>query len=386
MELLNRENIDDELSELSKGWKTDDYIRIEKEFFFNDFQEALNFTNNVGAYSEEIPHHPEIILSYGQAIVTISTHDLGGLSELDFQLAKKIDRLKLDKESLEIYENIEIAKTGNDFERRRAVGRLGNIGDIRSLPILIKSLNDKDPFVRRLSASSLGKIGSKKAVYPLATKLNQDDDGLSYAARDALINIGKPSVKELLNRIKNKNTVTRRRATIALGEIGDKDSIPYLIPLLQDDDDGVRWRAAKYIGISWNNSAIDQLKKLAKSDKSGKVKEEATKTLKKISNDVKNLLPIFEKGINAISEKITSKVMKGGSKQFYTNNKPFLDLITYNPYNNRVYLFRGNKRIEGVTPMKGNQKWGVITFQNKNELNIVLEAAKESYLLKKEVE
>ena len=385
MELLSREKIDDELSNLSKGWKTDDYIRIEKEFFFNDFQEALNFTNDVGTYAEEIPHHPEIIISYGRAIVTISTHDLGGLSEFDFQLAKKIDRLKLDKESLEIYKNIEIAKKGNDFERRRAVGRLGNIGDIRSIPILIKSLNDNDPFVRRLSASSLGKIGSQKAVYPLATKLNQDDDGLSYAVRDALINIGKPSVNVLLIKIKNKNPVTRRRATIALGEIGDKDSIPNLIPLLQDDDDGVRWRATRYIGISWNNSAIDQLKKLAKSDKSGKVKEEATKTLKKISKEVKNLLPIFEKGINAISENITIKVMKGDSKQFYTNNKPFLDLKTYNPYNNRVYLFRENKRIEGVTPMKGNQKWGVITFQNKNELNIVLEAAKESYLLKNEV-
>jgi pterin-4a-carbinolamine dehydratase len=383
MELLSHENIDVELSDLSKGWKTDDYIRIEKEFFFKDFQEALNFTNYVGAYSEEIPHHPEIIISYGHAIVTISTHDLGGLSELDFQLAQKIDRLKLDKESLEIYKNIEIAKMGNDFERRKAVGRLGNIGDIRSLPILIKSLNDKDPFVKRLSASSLGKIGNKKAVYPLATKLNQDDDGLSYAARDALINIGKPSVNELLNRIENKNAVTRRRATVALGEIGDKDSIPYLIPLLQDDDDGVRWRAARYVSIAWNNTSVELLKKLKKHDKSQKVSNEATISLKKISEDVKNLLPIFEKGIKAISEDITSKVMKNHEKQFYVNNKPFLSLFDYNPYKNRVYLFKANKKLEGVSSLK-DPKWGVITFQNMKELNTVLEAAKKSYMLKKE--
>lgn len=383
MELLKNDVIDKELSGLSKGWTIINYTKIQKEFYFNDFKEALNFSNEVGYYAEEIPHHPTITISYGHCLISLSTHDLGGLSELDFQLAKKIDRLKLDLESLEISKNLEIVKNGNDYERRKAVGRLGNIGDIRAVSILIKSLNDKDPFVRRLSASSLGKIRAEKAVYPLATKLDHDDDGLSYAARDALINIGKPSVNELLKRIKNKNAVTRRRATFALGEIGDKDSIPYLIPLLQDNDEGVRWRAAKYIGISWNNSAIEQLKKLAKSDKSAKVKEEATKTLKKISNDVKKLLPIFEKGMNAISENITSKLMKDDSKQFYTNNKPFLDLKTYNPYNNRIYLFRGNKLIEGVIPMKGNSKWGVITFQNKNELNIALEAAKESYLLKR---
>jgi hypothetical protein len=88
--------------------------------------------------------------------------------------------------------------------------------------------------------------------------------------------------------------------------------------------------------------------------------------------------------MNAISEDITSKVMKGGSKKFYTNGRPFLDLITYNLYKNRIYIFRGRKRIEGVIPMKGDPKWGVIIFQNEKELNTVLEAAKESYILFKE--
>lgn len=384
MKLLSNQKVDEKLSELSKGWKTKDYIKIKKKFYFNDFQEALNFTNEVGYYADHIPHHPEINLSYGLVIVTLSTNDIGGLTELDFNLAKKIDQLNMDKDSKEISKNIEIVKKGNDYERRKAVSRLGNIGDIRSLPILIKSLNDKDSFVRRLSASSLGKIGSEKAVYPLATKLNHNDDGLSYSARDALINIGKPSVNELLNRIKNKNAITRRRAAKALAEIGDKDSIHHLIPLLQDEDEGVRWRAAKYVGIAWDNSAVELLKKLEKNDRSLKVREEASETLKKIIIDVKNLLPIFEKGMSAISKDITSKVMKSGSKNFYTNNKPFLNLITYNPYKNRVYIFRGNKRIEGVTAMKGDPKWGVITFQNKEELNIVLEAAKESYILIKE--
>ncbi len=381
MELLTNDEIEEELSELSQGWKTSDYIKIKKEFFFKNFQEALNFANEVGYYADRILHHPKITISYGSALVLLSTHDLGGLSELDFKLAKRIDRLNLDIESQELQKNIEIAKKGNDYQRRKAVGKLGNSGDIRAVSILIKSLNDKDPFVRRLSASSLGKIGSEKAIYPLATKLNQKDINLSYAARDALINIGKPAVPELLKRIKNRNATTRRRATIALGEIRDKDSIPNLIPLLQDEDEGVRWRAAKYIGISWNDEVVNTLKQLEKRDKSNKVREEASKTLKKISYDVKNLLPLFEKGISAINKNIHSKIRRKDFKNFYVMNKSFLYLITYNPHKNRVYIFKGNSNLESVKTMKSNPKWGVITFQNKEELDVVLDAAKESYIL-----
>lgn len=379
MDLLSQDEINSELSELSNGWITDDYRNIQKSFEFNDFKEALYFTNLVGDYAEEIPHHPEITLSYGCVKIIISTHDLGGISELDFELAKRIDRLKMDKESKKIFENLEILKNGNDYERRKAAGKLGNIGDIRSVTSLIKSLNDKDPFVRRVSASSLGKIGSEKAVYPLAVKLSHDEDGLSYAARDALINIGHPSVNELISRIKNKDVITRRRAVKALGEIGDTESIPHLSSALNDDDDGVRWRAAKYISINWDNNAVVTLKKLEKKDTSKKVREEAAETLKKISVDVKNLIPIFERGIKAIDEGISEKTRKKDIKHFYILNKHFLSLHTPNPYINRIYLYKGNTKIEGVKPMK-NPKWGVITFQNNNELKIALEAAKESYL------
>lgn len=274
-------------------------------------------------------------------------------------------------------------KDGNNFERRKAAGRLGKIGDNRAVNSLINALKDKDPFVRRLSASSLGKIGSSKAVYPLAVVLSQDDDGLSYAARDALINIGKSSVPELIKRAKNRNVITRRRATIALGEIGDKRSIPVFKENLLDEDEGVRWRAAKYVGISWDDEVVEILKKLQKSDKSNKVREEAAKTLEKISKDVKNLIPLFERGINAIDDKISIRENKKQSyKTFYVTAKSFLTLHTHNPHKNRIYLYISNFKIDGVIRMRSDPKWGVITFQNKQELHTSLEAAKKSYILR----
>ena len=48
MELLKNDVIDKELSGLSKGWTIINYTKIQKEFYFNDFKEALNFSNEVG--------------------------------------------------------------------------------------------------------------------------------------------------------------------------------------------------------------------------------------------------------------------------------------------------------------------------------------------------
>ncbi|AUB56315.1 hypothetical protein BK007_10015 [Methanobacterium subterraneum] len=383
MELLSHEMIDEELSGLTKGWETTDYIRINKEFYFNNFKEALNFANEVGYYAEILPHHPEITLSFGQAIVNISTHDLGGLSELDFELARRIDKLNLDKESKEILENIENLKSENDFIRRKAVGRLGKIGDVRAINPLIKALKDKDPFVRRLSAGALGKIGNMKSIYPLAVLLGDNKDDMSSSARDALINIGKPSLPQLLKRTIHKNVLTRRRAVGAIGQIGDEDAIAQLSHCLNDEDDGVRWRAIKYLKISWNAEVVETLRNIVKIDKSNKVREEASITLNKIEGDVRGLLPLFKKGINAISDDIEAKPLNSGGISYYSPERKFLFMAIFrsNPYKVRVELYQGNKRLKNVRTMKGSPEWGVLNFQNKDELNTVLEAAKDSYIL-----
>ena len=67
--------------------------RIEKEFVFKDFRQALAFADQVGALADQVDHHPELTVCWGKTKVVIWTHKIGGLSESDFILAAKIDRL-----------------------------------------------------------------------------------------------------------------------------------------------------------------------------------------------------------------------------------------------------------------------------------------------------
>lgn len=78
-------------TELS-GWTDIDAVKIEKEYKFKNFQEALDFISKVGQIAEEEGHHPDIYLhNYKFVKLILSTHAIGGLSENDFILASKID-------------------------------------------------------------------------------------------------------------------------------------------------------------------------------------------------------------------------------------------------------------------------------------------------------
>ncbi|MGA8368363.1 MAG: 4a-hydroxytetrahydrobiopterin dehydratase [Candidatus Acidiferrales bacterium] len=85
-----------ELEALAKQvpqWRVVNGHHITRVFTFPDFQQALAFVNKVGAIAEEQGHHPDILLSWGKAEITIWTHSINGLSESDFILAAKIDKL-----------------------------------------------------------------------------------------------------------------------------------------------------------------------------------------------------------------------------------------------------------------------------------------------------
>ena len=66
---------------------------LEKNFKFKNFIESQNFINQVGRISEEEGHHPDITFGWGYAKIHISTHAIEGLSENDFILAAKIDKI-----------------------------------------------------------------------------------------------------------------------------------------------------------------------------------------------------------------------------------------------------------------------------------------------------
>jgi 4a-hydroxytetrahydrobiopterin dehydratase len=79
--------------QLNPGWRVVDGARLEREFKFKNFRDALAFTNRVGELAESINHHPDVFLAWGQVKLILSTHSIGGLSENDFIFAAKVDEL-----------------------------------------------------------------------------------------------------------------------------------------------------------------------------------------------------------------------------------------------------------------------------------------------------
>ncbi len=80
-------------AELQHGWSVVGGHHLEKSFDFEDFRQALDFTNRVGAVAEAQGHHPDIQLSWGKVRITIWTHKIEGLTESDFILAAKIESI-----------------------------------------------------------------------------------------------------------------------------------------------------------------------------------------------------------------------------------------------------------------------------------------------------
>ena len=79
------------------GWdvKEDDSknFYLIKEFKFENFLKSQNFVNEVGNVSENEGHHPDISFGWGYAEIKVTTHAIKGLSENDFILAAKIDKI-----------------------------------------------------------------------------------------------------------------------------------------------------------------------------------------------------------------------------------------------------------------------------------------------------
>ena len=80
-------------NELGGGWQVVKEHHLEKEYKFDDFREALDFTNAVGELAESQGHHPDIYLAWGKVKLTIWTHKIDGLTESDFVFAAKADKL-----------------------------------------------------------------------------------------------------------------------------------------------------------------------------------------------------------------------------------------------------------------------------------------------------
>ena len=89
MALLTDDEIVTRLAALP-GW-TREANAIRREYAFKGFADALGFAARVAVIAAERDHHPDILLQYSKVTLTSSSHDAGGLTARDFELAKAVD-------------------------------------------------------------------------------------------------------------------------------------------------------------------------------------------------------------------------------------------------------------------------------------------------------
>ena len=91
MARLSDPEIDERLSGLDGGERSGD--AIEKSFDNGDFKGSVEFVNRLMPEAEEMNHHPDLEISWKTVKVTITTHSEGGLTDNDFELARRIEAL-----------------------------------------------------------------------------------------------------------------------------------------------------------------------------------------------------------------------------------------------------------------------------------------------------
>ncbi len=89
---LNSEEITQFLSKIDNYWMVED-DRLFKDFDFNNYDQAVNFANNVVNIANEEEHHPYIHINYKNVRIILFTHKINGLHENDFLMAAKIDKI-----------------------------------------------------------------------------------------------------------------------------------------------------------------------------------------------------------------------------------------------------------------------------------------------------
>ncbi len=89
--MLSETEIQTKVADLP-GWIVEG-AELKRSFKFKNFVEAVEFVNQLVEPAESLAHHPDLEVVYGRVDVSLTTHDAGGLTNLDFALAEKISQL-----------------------------------------------------------------------------------------------------------------------------------------------------------------------------------------------------------------------------------------------------------------------------------------------------
>lgn len=90
---LNEKEIKEYKKHISVDWKVSDNNKITREFSFVNYRHTMDFVNKVADLADEEGHHPVLHIYFGRLVAELWTHSINGLSENDFILAAKIDKL-----------------------------------------------------------------------------------------------------------------------------------------------------------------------------------------------------------------------------------------------------------------------------------------------------
>lgn len=213
---------------------------------------------------------------------------------------------------------IDVVLNENDSRIRSEAERaLGKINDSRAVNCLILSLNDSNYDVRESAIIALGEISDPRATIPLIRSSGHEDmyfGDLISKIKEALINIGQPSVDPLIQALRDENPEVRNFAAWTLGDLKDPKSVqpliqalkdkmiddaqvsgaliaigkPAVVPLIQalnDDDKDVRSNATWILGHFGNNTNItDFLINILNNDPEGDVRGTAAMALGWLKN------------------------------------------------------------------------------------------------------
>ena len=88
---LSEEEVGDLLANLP-DWRSEN-SHLKRRFEFKNFAESLAFVNKVGEIAEAADHHPDISFGWGYTEIATTTHDRGGITDVDFAIVRKIDAI-----------------------------------------------------------------------------------------------------------------------------------------------------------------------------------------------------------------------------------------------------------------------------------------------------
>ncbi len=91
---LTASELDKKIKNISDWHLNSKETELSRTFAFSNFVDGLAFVAKIAVHAELLAHHPEIELSYGKVKVKLTTHEVKGLSSLDFDLAKRIDNFR----------------------------------------------------------------------------------------------------------------------------------------------------------------------------------------------------------------------------------------------------------------------------------------------------